>query len=210
MLESYGFTTLPMPLIEVVTRDFDLPDIHDYDALVFTSLEGVKRVADKVDLDQYKGSVFAIGPKTREYLEKEGGLRASTGKTFNSEGLAEHIKDNMAEGCKILGLRSSAATDLLRESLTEKYIYTEVQLYNIQLLPADLDIVSQGDVVFVVSASCAKSLAELGPETFKDITLVSIGPETSRNLPFPHITASVNTIQGMIDAYIDHLWSVID
>ena len=71
-------------------------------------------------------------------------------------------------------------------------------------------ILQAGDVVFVVSASCAKSLAELGPETVKETTVVSIGSETSRNLPFPHITASVNTIQGMINAYIDHLWSVID
>ena len=84
--------------------------------------------------------------------------------------------------------------------MTEKYVY------NIKRFPADAEKIKEGDVVFVASASCAKSLAELKSLVFKGKTLVSIGPETSRHLPFPHITAANHTIQGMINVYLDYLW----
>ncbi len=163
-------------------------------------------MAEKTDLSDYRGRIFAIGPRTKAALEDTWGLRASMGEAFNSEGLAEHILTALSSGSSILTLRSSAATPLLKERLSGRFDVEEVAVYDIERLPADPDIIDGGDAVFVVSASCAKSIAEVDPVHFEGKIVVSIGPETSRHIPFTHVEASKHTIDGMIEAYIDHLW----
>jgi len=208
VIESYGMEIVSMPLIEIVPREFNIPNLKDFDALVFTSLEGVKQVIKKVNLESYSGSIFAIGPQTKKML-REWNLNVTMGEKYNSEGLAEHIISNLDEESRILALRSSAATNTLTNKLSYKFKVTEKYVYDIKRLPADPEKIKKGDVIFVVSASCAKSLAELESSIFKGKTIVSIGPETSRHIPIPHITASNHTIQGMIDIYLDYSWAGI-
>lgn len=135
------------------------------------------------------------------------GLRASMGEAFNSEGLAEHILGTLPRGSSLLALRSSAATSLLRDRLASAFEVEERPVYDIERLPADPDLIDRGDAVFVVSASCAKSLAEVDASHLQGKVVVSIGPETSRHIPFTHVQAYTNTIDGMIEAYVDHLWT---
>ncbi len=205
LLESYGFEVISMPLIEIVPKEFTVPDLEEYDALVFTSAEGVKKVGEAVDLTSFKGEVFAIGPRTKKSL-RESNIRASMGERYNSEGLAEWITRNLSVGSRILALRSSAATDVLSDMLSKMFDVNEVPVYDIKRLEADPERIVDADAVFATSASCAKSLAELDPSIYKERTLVSIGPETSKHLPVPHVTATTHNVQGMIDAYLDHLW----
>jgi uroporphyrinogen III methyltransferase/synthase len=205
-LEEYGFEVIPMPLIKLTGREFEVPDLNDYDALVFTSQEGIKRVEGKVDLKGFNGKVFAIGPKTRDMLE-DVGVKASIGEKYNSEGLAEHISKNLETGGRIIALRSSAATSVMKDMLSTKYEVEEIPIYDVEQLPADPELITGADAVFVMSASCAKSLNELPAETYQKIQLVAIGPETSRNLNLMHLTSPTHTISGMIDAYIDFLWT---
>ncbi len=205
LLESYGFEVISMPLIEIVPREFTVPDLEEYDALVFTSAEGVKKVRGAVDLTSFKGDVFAIGPRTKKSL-KESNIEASTGERYNSEGLAEWIAKNLSTGSKILALRSSAATNVLSDNLSKMFEVNEVPVYDIKRLEANPERIAGADAVFATSASCAKSLAELDPSIFKERTLVSIGPETSKHLTVPHVSATTHNVQGMIDAYLDHLW----
>jgi uroporphyrinogen III methyltransferase/synthase len=205
LLESYGFEVISMPLIEIVPREFTVPDLGEYDALVFTSVEGVKKVREAVDLAGFKGNVFAIGPRTKKSLE-EISIRSSTGERYNSEGLAEWITKNMSEGSRILALRSSAATDVLSNMLSNMFEVNEVPVYDIKRLDADPEMIAGADAVFATSASCAKSLAELDSLAFNEKILVSIGPETSKHLTVPHVSAKTHNVQGMIDAYLDHLW----
>jgi uroporphyrinogen III methyltransferase/synthase len=209
LIDTYGFNVKLMPLIEIVSAEFTIPELDAYDALVLTSLEGVKRVAasNEVDLKDFKGKVFAIGPKTKEYLLDGLSIDASMGENYNSEGLAEHIIKNLNAGSKILTLRSSAASDTLKNMLSQKFHVDEVPIYDIKRLPADPELVMAADSVFVVSASCAKSMAELDADVLAGKTIVSIGPETSKYLPFSHISASSHTIQGMIDVYLNYLWT---
>jgi uroporphyrinogen III methyltransferase/synthase len=207
MFEMYGIDVIPMPLIEIRSRDFDVPDVGSYDAVAFTSLEGVRRVAEKGDLSAFPGLVFAIGPRTKTALMETWDLGASMGDSFNSVGLADHIIASLPEGSRLLTLRSSAATPLLRERLSSKFEVEEVPVYDIGRLPADPKLVEGTDAVFVVSASCAKSLAELDPTVLEGKTIVSIGPETSKHIPFPHIEAAKHTIDGMLETYIDNLWT---
>ena len=207
LFEAYGMEVIPMPLIEIRSREFTVPDVGGYDGLIFTSLEGVRRVADVTDLSSFPGRVFAIGPRTKKALEETWGLRASMGETFNSDGLAVHILGSMPEGGRLLALRSSAATSLLRDRLASAFEVEERPVYDIERLPADPDLIDRGDAVFVVSASCAKSLAEVDASHLEGKVVVSIGPETSRYIPFTHVQAYRNTIDGMIEAYVDNLWT---
>lgn len=208
IMETYGFDTINMPLIEIVGRDFDVPDLKAYDALVLTSLEGVKRVEEKVDMGAFPGLVFPIGPKTRQYLlDRWPGLNVSMGDTYTSTGLGEHILKHLLPGSRVLGLRSSAASDELGTMLEGTYDYTEIPIYDIRQLPADPHKLEGADAIFVVSASCAQSISELDPSVFEGKTIVSIGPMTSRNLTIDHITARTHTIDGMVDAYINYIWT---
>jgi uroporphyrinogen-III synthase len=208
IMDAFGFETISMPLIELVDRDFEVPDLSSYDALVLTSLEGVKRVEEKADLGTFKGLVFPIGPKTRQYLlDRWPALKVSMGEKYNSTGLGEHIINTLNKGGKVLGLRSSAASDELGEMLGGNYDYSEIPIYDVEQLPADPKIVKDADAIFVVSASCAKSLSELDPSVVEGKLMVSIGPMTSDNLTFEHIEARTHTIRGMVDAYMNYLWT---
>jgi uroporphyrinogen III methyltransferase/synthase len=209
LFQQFGMESIPMPLIQLVDREFEVPDIHSYDALVFTSQEGVKRATKKIDLKDYKGKIFTIGPKTKNYVKDIFGLNASMGEEYNSGGLAAHILDNLTEGSSILTLRSSAATAELKDKLSGKFEVNEIYVYDVKQLPADPEKIVGSDAVFIVSASCAKSISALDDKVLAGKTVVSIGPETSRHLRFEHITASQHTIDGMIEAYIDYLWTGI-
>ena len=205
-LDKFGMTGISMPLIEIADESFEIPDLSGYDALVFTSQEGVKKVAEKMELAGFKGRVFAIGPKTRKFLS-DLGIEASIGEKFNSEGLAHHISANLGHGSKILALRSSAATPAMKDKLSNLFDYHEIPIYGINILQADVGAVEKSDVIFVMSSSCAKSLASLDDNTFEGREIVSIGPETSKNIKQAHITAQEHTFNGMINAYIDYLWT---
>jgi uroporphyrinogen III methyltransferase/synthase len=205
LLNSYGIETISMPLIEVMDRDFSLPDINDFDALVFTSQEGIKRIENVIDLSSFQGNVYTIGPKTKAMLKKWN-VNATMGESFNSQGLSQHILNNQSKGSKILALRSSKATDVLKDNLKDVYDYSEIPIYNIIQNSADSEKIKEGDVIFVMSASCAKSISELPKEVLKEKTIISIGPETSRHISVPYVESKVHTTQGMIDTYMDYLW----
>lgn len=205
-LDQFGMKGVPMPLIEIADESFEIPELSGYDALVFTSQEGVKKVAEKVELAGFKGRVFAIGPKTRKFLS-ELGVDASIGEKFNSEGMADHIAANLEKGSKILALRSSAATPAMKEKLSGPFDYQEIPIYGIDTRQADTSLVEKADVLFVMSSSCARSLGEVDKNILGRKVIVSIGPETSKNISQPHITAQEHTFNGMINAYIDYLWT---
>lgn len=205
LMNSYGMDTISMPLIEIVDKEFSLPDINEFDALVFTSQEGIKRVEDKIDLLSFKGNIYAIGPKTKAMLKKWN-VNATMGTSFNSQGLSEHIINTQKKESKVLALRSLKATDVLKENLKNDYDYTEISIYDIKRKAADTQKIKDGDVIFVMSASCAKSISELPQDDLSGRDIVSIGPETSKHLTAPHIESKIHTIQGMIDSYMDYLW----
>ncbi|MHA1619133.1 MAG: uroporphyrinogen-III C-methyltransferase [Promethearchaeota archaeon] len=209
LIKSYGIDVEFIPLLEIMPREFILPDIGEYDALVFTSVEGIKQVELKINLIGYKGKIFAIGPKTKKYLAEKLNISASIGSVFNSEGLAEYILNNLERCSKILTLRSSSSTTVLFEKLTKKFEVNEIYVYDIKSLHCDdnkIERIKRAEALFVSSATCAKGIHKLDEEILKKKIFVAIGPETSRHIHLPHITASTHTIQGMIDAYIDSLW----
>jgi uroporphyrinogen III methyltransferase/synthase len=207
VFETFGMEVIQMPLIEVMEKDFDVPDINTFDALVFTSQEGVKQASKAVDIGSYKGRTFTIGPKTKHYLKDNFEINASMGERYNSHGLAEHMLVSLEPGSKILALRSSAATSVIREMLEAKFDYTEIAVYDIKSLEPVPEKLEGADAVFIVSASCGKAVSSMEVGELEGKVIVSIGPETSRHLPMPHVMAQEHTIQGMIDAYIDFIWT---
>lgn len=207
LMKSYGFETINMPLIDIASRDFNIPDLDSFNALVFTSVEGIKRFVEKIDISAFDGSIFCIGPKTKEFLLNQTGINSTIGDEYNSQGLAKIILRKLKKGNKILSLRSSAASGTLLELLSTKFDVTEIFLYDIIQLESDPELIKGTDAIFVMSASCAKSLVKLDQNNFKNITVVAIGPETSRFLTIPHITATEYTLNGMINEYLSYLWS---
>ncbi|MFX1479607.1 MAG: uroporphyrinogen-III C-methyltransferase [Promethearchaeota archaeon] len=207
LMKTYGLKPINMPLIDVTSRDFNLPDLDNFNSLIFTSVEGIKRFIDKVDISGFNGSIFCIGPKTKEFLLKQTGINSTIGNKYNSQGLAKVILDNLKKGSRILSIRSSAASKILMELLSTKFDVTEIYVYDIIQLEFDPELIKGTDAIFVMSASCAKILEKLDHNYFKNLTVVAIGPETSRFLTIPHITATEYTLNGMINEYLNYLWS---
>ncbi|MHA1510395.1 MAG: uroporphyrinogen-III C-methyltransferase [Promethearchaeota archaeon] len=210
LMKSYGLEVDFMPMIKVVPRTFNMPNIHDFDALVFTSVEGIKQIeGKKYEISDFKGTIFAIGPKTKDYINKFYKIQPSIGKQFNSQGLADYILENMEKDSKILTIRSSAASDVLHNKLSVKFRVNELHVYDIEAIPLNnekIRRIKEADAILVSSSSCAKGFQNIDQKILKNKKIVSIGPETSKNILIPHKTASVHTIQGMIEAYIDYLW----
>ncbi len=207
ILNSYKIKSILMPLIEIVYKEFELPNLNDFDAIVFTSVEGVNQVSQKVDLRTFSGEIFAIGPKTKNYILQNFGLKANIGKKYNSKGLGKHIVQNLDQMSKVLLLRSSAATKTLKNMLSTKFYVSVINVYDVRSLPANPDIIKEADAIFVMSASCAKSLSTLDKKILEKPVIVSIGPETSKYLSIPHLTAKEFTFQGIFNTYLNHIWS---
>jgi len=209
LLESYGMEVISMPLLKIADRPFSIPSLTDVDAIVFTSKEGVKQLGNKMNLKAFSGKVFAIGPTTKRYIHKQWGISAYMGNRFTSKNLAKHIVEKLTEGSNVVMFRSSAASGILKKKLSKHFDVKEIYVYDIQPLEVDSKKLEKADVVFVVSATCARSISKVDSSLMDGKTIVSIGPETSSVLPFRHIMASNHTIQGMIDEYLDFLWREI-
>lgn len=206
LLNSYGFNVDFMPVIEIIPKEFELPNLNSFDALIFTSIEGIKNVENRAEIGKFKGLIFAIGPKTKRFLSEKYNVNISIGEKYNSQGLAEHIIKNMKKNSSILAFRSSAASKVLYNLLSVHFKYKEIQVYDIKHIPYNINQIKKSEVIFVTSASSAKSLMDFNDSRLDEKLIVSIGPETSRQIPIPHITSTVHTVGGMAEAYLKYLW----
>ena len=125
------FEVINVPLLELrptINKEEVLEAVEWAEAVAFTSPTGVKFLFEEVPEIKEKLEnkvVYAIGPKTKEELEKFG-IRAKLPKEYHSASLAEEL----SKYSKVVAFRSDKASKTLKKLLGDKL--KEVIIYDIK------------------------------------------------------------------------------
>lgn len=222
--QELGAEVLSQPAIEIgppqtwEAIDAVLLRLHEFDWLVFSSVNGVDFLFDRLlsahgDLRKLAGlRLAAIGPGTAEKLVSYR-LKADL---VPSEYRAEVLADALAAeavGRRVLLVRASRGREVLAERLhgagarvEQVVVYQSCDVTTPNSEIAELLHQGRIDWVTVTSSAIAQSLAGMFGEDLRLTRLASISPVTSgtlRELGFEMaVEASVYTMEGLVDAVL--------
>lgn len=228
---------MPIPTIELVSKgdkivDEFLSDIEEFnpDYSVFMSSKAVKLLFDmaknsgkyqQLQLAVANTMVMAVGPKTKEALEKEGIKVSYVPTKYSSVGVGELFTKLNAEGKRVIVPRSGASTEFLAKLLQkiglvvkENYLY-DVQTYSDaaqwkEFKEAFAD--KKVDGIVFTSASSVRGFFEIMSadcdsndltKQLQKLQIVAIGPFTAEELKKFNVepkVANVHTVHGAFDA----------
>ena len=228
---------LPLPTIELVSKGEKIVDEflsaladEDPDYSVFMSSKAVsllfetaKKVGkfEELQLAIANTIVLAVGPKTKDALEKENVKVAYMPQRYSSVGIGEIFTKLNAVGKKAIVPRSGASTPFLKDLLekiglhvTELYLYDVCAFRDTSQWNEFRDMFSQDKVdgIIFTSASSVRAFFEIMTKDHDENQLVdmlhktmvvSIGPFTADELKkfsVKNAVADVHTIPGSFDA----------
>jgi len=137
-LRAQGATVLLAPAIELVPPrsfaplDRALARLGAYDAVIFTSANGVARFfarldAKRADVRDLKGvELIAIGPATAAAVAERGLRVAVVPEEFRAEGIVRALARRDLRGARVLIPRATVARDVLVRALRERGADVEV------------------------------------------------------------------------------------
>ena len=186
--------------LEWDTRAFEVADIA-----VITSANTVPLV--KETLKNFPDKTYvAIGPGTRRALSSEH-IRCVMPDEYTSEGLGMLLRSMALPGQKIVGIRSSKASDVLASMLGDMD-YTELCAYDIGYESVDEQAVGEADIIFFTSSEMVRAICGI---VRGDQVKISIGPQTTSALNAcglaPDAEAKRSTVEGMVETAMDLLYS---
>ena len=227
---------LPLPTIELVSKGEKIVDEflsaladEDPDYSVFMSSKAVsllfetaKKVGkfEELQLAIANTIVLAVGPKTKDALEKENVKVAYMPQRYSSVGIGEIFTKLNAVGKKAIVPRSGASTPFLKDLLekiglhvTELYLYDVCAFRDTSQWNEFRDMFSQDKVdgIIFTSASSVRAFFEIMTKDHDENRLVdmlhktmvvSIGPFTADELKkfsVKNAVADVHTIPGSSD-----------
>jgi len=227
---------LPLPTIELVSKGEKIVDEFlsaladgDPDYSVFMSskaasllFETAKKVGkfEELQLAIANTIVLAVGPKTKDALEKENVKVAYMPQRYSSVGIGEIFTKLNAVGKKVIVPRSGASTPFLKDLLekiglhvTELYLYDVCAFRDTSQWNEFRDLFSQDKVdgIIFTSASSVRAFFEIMTKDHDENQLVdmlhktmviSIGPFTADELKkfnVKNVVADVHTILGSFD-----------
>jgi len=230
---------LPLPTIELVSKGEKIVDEfllalakEDPDYSVFMSSKAVtllfetaKKVGkfEELQLAIANTIVLAVGPKTKDALEKENVKVAYMPQRYSSVGIGEIFTKLNAVGKKVIVPRSGASTSFLKDLLekiglhvTELYLYDVCAFRDTSQWNEFRDLFSQDKVdgIIFTSASSVRAFFEIMTKDHDEDQLVdmlhktmvvSIGPFTADELKkfnVKNVVADVHTILGSFDVLV--------
>ena len=226
----------PLPTIELVSKGEKIvdefltalrEDNHDYSVFMSSKavsllFETAKKVGkfEELQLAIANTIVLAVGPKTKDALEKENVKVAYMPQRYSSVGIGEIFTKLNAVGKKAIVPRSGASTPFLKELLekiglhvTELYLYDVCAFRDTSQWNEFRDMFSQDKVdgIIFTSASSVRAFFEIMSKDHDENRLVdmlhktmvvSIGPFTADELKkfsVKNAVADVHTIPGSFD-----------
>jgi len=233
---------LPLPTIELVSKGEKIVDEFlsaladgDPDYSVFMSskaasllFETAKKVGkfEELQLAIANTIVLAVGPKTKDALEKENVKVAYMPQRYSSVGIGEIFTKLNAVGKKVIVPRSGASTPFLKDLLekiglhvTELYLYDVCAFRDTSQWNEFRDLFSQDKVdgIIFTSASSVRAFFEIMTKDHDENQLVdmlhktmvvSIGPFTADELKkfnVKNVVADVHTILGSFNVLVKAL-----
>lgn len=226
LVEALGGNAVAIPAIEIALADRKVAQRfmalvqkkkHDYCA--FMSAQAVRVLfelaGDKVTHALKQSLVIAVGPKTRQELEKHGIKADMMPDKYSSIGLVELMSKSKPEGKKIIIPRSGEANDFAAKALSGLGMEVdEVFLYKTRTAKVTQEWKEFGgllaqkkiDAVVFTSASNVRGFFQIMKKMHKHlpkkIGVISIGPFTSAELAKKGIRcheAQDHTIKGTIE-----------
>lgn len=172
---------ISMPLIEVAYKKIQI-DLSDYDALLFTSKNGV-RALDKINKHWQKIPSYAIGEGTANTIETLGGLVAYTAKSSYGDSFALELL-SFLQNKKVLFCRAQKVLSDLENILREGGIALDSQVvYETHCRLGDLpQKLHKNAIIIFTSPSTIKCFFKVftWDESYK---AVCIGKKTAAFLP---------------------------
>jgi uroporphyrinogen III methyltransferase/synthase len=224
LLHALGAEVIELPTIEVrpaadyTALDGALANLNQYDWLIFTSANGVRVFFDRLDLSAFdaraiRGRICAIGPATREWIERAHLKVDVTAKEYVAEGLLEALREYDLAGARVLIARAAAARDVLPKELALRgarvdvvEAYRTVAPENLSADAAKLLACKPDWIAFTSSSTVQNLISAAGAAALEGVRTASIGPVTSatlRKLGIPvTVEASVYTVPGLVDAIL--------
>ena len=237
-LREFGAEVIEIPFIEIrkprsyQPLDTALKNLHDYDWLILTSVNGVdafwKRV-HKLRLTErhFKHlQVAAIGPVTKKAIEKRGIKVNVVPEEYVAESVVESLRDQV-EGKRVLLARARVARDVIPRELRKLGAKVDVVEAYETVIPRSsrtrlqtiLKSPKRPNVITFTSSSTVRNFVALvgknvwrgrsrprKPGPLDGVRLASIGPVTSstlRELGLPvDVEAKEYTIPGLIKAIV--------
>jgi uroporphyrinogen III methyltransferase/synthase len=222
-LEALGAEVLELPAIRVEPIAFEMPHLHRYAWLVFTSANGVRAFFEQgldaagLDARALGGlRLAAIGPGTAVALEARGLRPDLVPERFVAESLLDAFPAPGAPGERVLVVRPEEARDILPEGLGERGHAVDV-LPVYRTVRADPDAATlerirsgEADAWTFTSSSTVTSFVEaLGSLPEPQAVVVSIGPVTSTTARARGLRvdaeADPHTIAGLVQAVLGSL-----
>lgn len=227
-LEKMGARCITAPAIEIkppasyFELDRAIDEIHTYDWLIFTSVNGVEAFFTQLyaagkDSRDLNLKVAAIGIATAEKLEAHGIKADLVPLVYRAEGIIEALEGRLPIGTKILIPRALVARDILPEKLREMGAFVNVvPAYQTVVGKADGEALAQklanGEINVVTFASSStvtnllSLLGEGGKELVSKTKVACIGPITAstclENGITPDVIADEYTMEGLTQAIV--------
>ncbi len=231
-LSGLGAEVIPFPTIEIRPPDSWKPldqaiqRVHQYDWLIFTSVNGVHHFFSRYrtlerDIRDLKGvRLAAIGPATERALRDLDLIVEVLPGEFKAEGLVESLKGKVGTGSRILIVRAKVARDVLPVELSKQGAQVDIaEAYQSVIPSISQDALEQifterpVDMIVFTSSSTISNLAEiLRPKPiaeFLDQTVVAaIGPITTRTAEEHGLHVLVQPkqykISSLVNAILDY------
>jgi uroporphyrinogen III methyltransferase/synthase len=227
LLHNLGAEVIELPTIEIraaddyTSLDNAIANLRDYGWLIFTSANGVRFFLERLDrsrldLRAIEGRICAIGPATRDALERFHLKVDCVAEEYVAEGLLKALAAYDLAGARVLIARAAVARDLLPTELARRGARVDVVDAYRTTTPPDLSERAAGvfagkpDWIIFTSSSTAQNLVgAVGAEALRNAKCASIGPVTSATLRQNGIPvaveASTYTIPGLVEALLGNL-----
>jgi uroporphyrinogen III methyltransferase/synthase len=227
-LTSLGAEICELPTIELQPpADFSpldngIANLHWYDWLIFTSVNGVRFFIDRLDhsntdFRSLRAKICAIGPATRAAIAALHLKVDLMGEEYVAESLVAAFAGEDLRGKRVLLPRAAVARDLVPAELSRRGAQVDVvEAYRTVLPAASAGLVPEifatgkkPDWITFTSSSTVRNFLELaGAEALRGVKVAAIGPVTSataRELGI-EVTAEaqVFTVQGLVEAMLLH------
>ncbi|MCK8824446.1 uroporphyrinogen-III C-methyltransferase [Fuchsiella alkaliacetigena] len=228
-LYELGAEPVECPAIKIVAPedfaplDSALAEADQYDWVVFTSVNGVKAVRNRLkelgkDVRAFgEAKIAAIGSKTAQEVENSGLRVDYIPKKYVAESIIEGLADDLS-GQKFLLPRADIAREALEAGLKEKgAIVDNVTAYRTVTGEGNEEALrmieeQEVDIVTFTSSSTVKNFVKmLGDRDYQqlleEVKIACIGPitaATARDLDLEvDVVAEEYTIEGLVEAILD-------
>ncbi|GAW29975.1 uroporphyrinogen-III C-methyltransferase [Carboxydocella sp. ULO1] len=231
-LEELGAEVWEFPAIEITDPldfgplDQAINELQSYNYIIFTSVNGVERFFRRLwqqgkDVRELAGiEICAIGPKTRDEIERRGIRCSFIPEEYRAEAIVEVLKQTDLAGKRVLLPRADIARKVLPEELRKLGAeVTEVDAYRTVAGSGDKALLrrllQEKTISWVTftSSSTVKNFIKLLGEDYQEllqaVKLASIGPITSQTARELGLTLTVEareyTIDGLVTAIVESM-----